>query len=248
MNQRKLFNKTCLSWRIFFLSLMVLLIVVLVLIIWLCRRYSPLIYDLVIVKMTSVWYREVLQRCEPHWRVLDVGIGTGTSLITQRQLLIERDLHVVGVDIDEAYVRHCQESLKKNDLHPRCQCHCRSIFDPQLNVFLGSASFDAVYFSGSIALMPQPDVALQVAASLLKPQGKIFVTQTFQRKGFPLLGFFKPLLRYLTTIDFGQLTYEHQVDQIIEKSGLKLIEKSVIKNSVDNAFQAAFILVLEQQK
>jgi hypothetical protein len=74
------------------------------------------------------------------------------------------------------------------------------------------------------------------------------VTQTFQRKSFPFLSVIKPLLWYLTTIDFGKLTYESEVDAIVKKSGLQFEEKSLIKSSVDNQYQAAFILVISKDE
>ena len=46
----------------------------------LINRLSPLIYDIVIVKMTALWYRSVLDRLPRGARVLDVGIGTGSAL------------------------------------------------------------------------------------------------------------------------------------------------------------------------
>lgn len=39
-----------------------LLLLLLVVIVVLLRRFSPQIYDFVIVKMTSLWYKEVLSR------------------------------------------------------------------------------------------------------------------------------------------------------------------------------------------
>lgn len=220
-----------------------LLLVVLVVLVWLSRRFSPQIYDMVICSMTSVWYGHVLGRLDPGSRVLDVGIGTGTSLCRNASMVREKKLSVTGIDIDAAYVRHCEVALQQAGLAPPSRVVCKSVFDADLAAVVGSG-FDAVYFSGSIALMPQPHVALQAAARLLRPGGVVFVTQTFQRQAVPLLSVVKPLLKYLTTIDFGRLTFEREVDDIVARSGLELLEKSTIPGSIDNAVQGAFILVL----
>jgi ubiquinone/menaquinone biosynthesis C-methylase UbiE len=212
--------------------------------VYLSRRYSPHIYDAVIVHMTSVWYREVLSRCGERERVLDIGIGTGTSLCANAALIKQKALHVTGIDIHKTYVKFCRESLGRSGLGGQCEVHCVSVFADELAEAVGR-DYDAVYFSGSISLMPTPHEALRIAASLLKREGgRVYVTQTFQRRSVPFLSILKPLLYYLTTIDFGRLTYEHEVDAIVKSSGLRMVEKSVIAGSVDNPFQAAFLLVL----
>jgi len=213
--------------------------------IFLSLRFSPLIYDLFIVHMTSLWYREVLLKCEVNWKLLDVGIGTGTSLCRNSSVIHDRQIQIIGIDINQNYINFCRGALKKAGLSDSI-AHCISIFDENLPQVVGT-EFDAVYFSGSISLMPQPDKALKIAAGLLKDGGKLFVTQTFQRKDFPFLRILKPLLRYLTTIDFGKLTFEKEFDEIVAKSGLTLIEKSLISGSVNNPFQAAFIFILTNQ-
>ena len=55
-------------------------IAVIVALLVLINRLSPLIYDIVIVKMTALWYRSVLDRLPRGARVLDIGIGTGSAL------------------------------------------------------------------------------------------------------------------------------------------------------------------------
>lgn len=86
--------------------------------------------------------------------VLDVGIGTGTSLCANASLVLSKRLTVVGVDIDEAYVNHCANSLKSAKLSS-CRVLCKSVLDPDLSQSVGK-DFDAVYFSGSISLIPTP--------------------------------------------------------------------------------------------
>lgn len=70
-------------------------------ILFLVRRYSPEIYDLLIIRMTEVWYKNVLDRLDNKARVLDIGIGTGTALARNDSLVEEKELEVVGVDYDQ---------------------------------------------------------------------------------------------------------------------------------------------------
>ena len=96
--------------------------------------------------------------------------------------------------------------------------------------------------------MPDPLEALIVVAKHVKPGGRVYITQTFQRHGFWGLSIIKPLVKYVTTIDFGQLYYESQLEEVLaaaEKKGLKVMSNEVIPNSKDNFFQAARCIVLE---
>ena len=91
-----------LLWIIFILFLIVLSI-------GLFRHFVRVwIYDVAIIKMTRVWYREVLKRLPDNARVLDVGIGTGTALICNKDLIKQKNITVVGIDYDKDYVDKCR--------------------------------------------------------------------------------------------------------------------------------------------
>ena len=78
---------------------------------------------------------------------------------------------------------------------------------------------DAVYFSGSFSLLPEPTRALRLASEFAKSNGEpsdngrgaVYITQTYQRKTPFFLPFLKPLLKYVTTIDFGRLVTEEEI-------------------------------------
>ena len=105
--------------------------------------------------------------------------------------------------------------------------------------------FDAVYFSGSLSVMPDPPAALRAVAALLRPGGRVFVTQTFQKRFVPGLAQLKPLLKYLTTVDFGQLVYEHDLVHIIEAANMRIVHNGLIEGSINTPLQAARMLILE---
>ena len=45
--------------------------------------------------------------------------------------------------------------------------------------------------------------------------------------------FLKPLLRYITTIDFGQLVYEHELENLLKKSDFEVLENKTMAHEHD---------------
>jgi len=145
--------------------------------------------------MTQVWYAEVISRLEDGSKVLDIGIGTGTALVNNRAAVVKKRLTFVGVDYEPAYVDKCQRNAKAAQVQDNLSAICASVYDEHLGDLVGTG-FDAVYFSGSISLMPDPVGALHATAKLLKKKGGvIYITQTFQRRGTFLLAWVKPMLK-----------------------------------------------------
>jgi SAM-dependent methyltransferase len=58
-----------------------------------------------IVHMTELWYKSVLDRLPDNAKVLDIGIGTGSALARHAQLVQRKNLRWFGVDYD-AQVRY----------------------------------------------------------------------------------------------------------------------------------------------
>jgi len=181
-------------------------------------------------------------------RLLDIGIGTGTALARNAHHVLEKKLTVVGIDYEEAYIRKAVDVVRDAGLKDSVVLHCKSVYDSQLPVlFSGAAKFDAVFFSGSLTLMPDPPTALRAAAAMLKDKGRIYVTQTFQNQRSPITEVVKPLLRYLTTIDFGVVTYKSEMDDIVQASGLTMLENDAIAGSISTTAQTARLYVLEHR-
>jgi hypothetical protein len=84
--------------------------------------------------------------------------------------------------------------------------------------------YDAAYFSGSFMLMPDPDAVLRHVRERLTEGGRVFFTQTFQRKRSPMLEWIKPRLRRVTTVDFGQVSYEASFFEQLKAGGWEVIE------------------------
>jgi len=179
-------------------------------------RLRGAIYDAAIVGLTADWYRAVLERLPVGCRLLDVGIGTGSALLAHAQTVAAKDLYVVGVDIDPAYVERCHRAVARCGLSARIEARHESVYDHR------GGPYDAAYFSGSFMLLPDPPAALRHAQTLLRPGGRIYFTQTFEHRRSRALELAKPLLRFATTIDFGRVTYEAEFRRAVTAAGMVL--------------------------
>lgn len=183
-----------------------------------------LIYDTLILKLTTRWYAEVLVRLPDGAALLDVGIGTAGALLANAELAARKQLHITGIDIDADYIERARQQLQASALRERTEVRHESVYDHE------GGPYDAVYFSASFMLLPEPERALTHCSSLLNPCGRIFFTQTIQTRRSRLMETFKPLLRRATSIDFGRVTYEEEFRAQIEAAGLTLETFTVIEN------------------
>lgn len=180
------------------------------------QRLRSSIYDAAIVGLTAGWYRAVLSRLPAGSHLLDVGIGTGGALVANAALVRERDLRVTGVDIDADYVRRCADAVAQAGLADRIAPRLESILDHR------GGPYDAVYFSASFMLMPDPPAVLRHVRTLLRPGAPLYFTQTFELSRSRAAEVVKPLLRLVTTIDFGRVTYEEPFRRALADGGVTI--------------------------
>ena len=211
-------------------------------------RFSPILFLLTL--FTSCRYRAVLRRLDDTVSVLDVGIGTATALAANSELVVAKKLRLVGVDYEKAYIKRAGTVLKEHGLQNQVKVVHASVYDKTLGELVGGGLFDIVYFSGSISLMPDPPCALTQSAKLLKAGGLIYVTQTFYNRNVftkvlgPALAVVKPLMFYVTTIDFGKATYEDHVLEYVRKAKMEVVENKPIPGDINTIFQTARLLIL----
>ncbi|MBN2702561.1 MAG: class I SAM-dependent methyltransferase [Methylohalobius sp. ZOD2] len=190
-----------------------------------------MIYDHTFAKLTIDWYRAVLERLPDHAEVLDVGIGTGGAVIASADLILRKDLKILGLDIDADYLERCNKALLRAGLSEHVQVQLESIYDHQ------GGPYDAVYFSGSFMLLPDPVGALAHVLQQLRPDGRVFFTQTFQERRSRLVEKIKPMLHRITTIHFGQVTYWEDFEKVLTQAGAEVVEMVVLKQLRNASFR-----------
>ncbi len=176
------------------------------------------VYDTLILRLTSRWYAEVLRRVPEGAALLDVGIGTAGALLANADLVKRKHLRVTGIDIDADYVEHARRRLRDSPLAELAEVRLESVYDHQ------GGPYGAVYFSGSFMLLPEPEQALRHCCALLDPGGRIYFTQTVQKQPARWMEILKPMLKRLTSVDFGRVTYEDDFKAQIRVAGLELEE------------------------
>ena len=90
-------------------------------------------------------------------------------------------------------------------------------------------------------LLPDPQKALHHVASLLKPEGLLYFTQTFHDKAAPIMEKVKPMLHRVTTIHFGRVTYESDFRSVIVDAGMTLKSLDVMDTRGKTSFRIAVV-------
>ncbi|MFW3615825.1 class I SAM-dependent methyltransferase [Billgrantia antri] len=180
------------------------------------------IYDTLILRLTARWYAEVLERLPEAAALLDVGIGTAGALSANAETVRRKGLRITGVDIDADYIERAWRRLAEAALGEHTQVRLESVYDHE------GGPYDAVYFSASFMLLPEPERALRHCTALLKPDGRLYFTQTFQQQPSRAMERFKPMLKQLTSIDFGRVTYEETFRAQLGTAGLTLEEFTLL--------------------
>jgi len=131
-------------------------------------------------------------------------------------------LRVTGIDIDADYVDRARLRLRGSPLDGLLELRLESVYDHR------GGPYDAVYFAGSFMLLPEPERALRHCAGLLAPGGRIYFSLTIQQRPSRSLEVLKPMLKWLTSIDFGRVTYEHPFRSQLDVAGLELEEFTIL--------------------
>ncbi len=182
------------------------------------------IYNALISKLTAGWYAAVLGLVAAGARVLDVGVGTGRALLANRATLVDKDVHVTGIDIDRSYVETARAAVLRAGLADRVEVRLESVYDHS------GGPYDAIYFSASFMLLPDPVAALEHVKTLLAVDGRLYFTQTFEHERSGSMERLKPMLRVLTTIDFGQVTYEDDFLETLARGRVSVVENQTIES------------------
>ncbi|GLO68998.1 class I SAM-dependent methyltransferase [Phaeobacter inhibens] len=136
-------------------------------------RWAP-VYDRTFGALTNLARRRAVGYVNEHrsGRILEVGVGTGLSLP-----LYKSDVMVTGIDFSEEMLRKAKKRVAENDLqHVEAlrQMDARELDFPD-------ATFDTVCAMHVLSVVPDPEKVMGEIARVLKPGGKVVITNHFLR-------------------------------------------------------------------
>ena len=155
------------------------------------ERWAP-IYDLVFGKVFENGRQSTIAEADKiGGRILDVGIGTGLSLIDY-----SRTTRICGVDISEPMLRRAHERVRTHNL---TNVDVLAVMDAK-NLAFPDNFFDAVVAQYVITAVPDPEATLDDFIRVLKPGGHLILVNHIGAVSGPRRWFelaFAPLARRL---------------------------------------------------
>ena len=184
------------------------------------------IYKLIIDDVTDLCYNNTLSYFRPHSRILDVGIGNGIMIRKYHHLIREKSLDITGIDINRNYLNHCSSLIStwKLEDHIHVLHEPVETYEPPEMQY-----FDYLLFSMSFMLFTDQGLVLERIRPWLKPDGRVLFFQTMFKDRSLFMEVVKPRLKYLTTVDFGRVTYNNDFAALLEKKHLSVKENRLLK-------------------
>ena len=200
------------------------------------------LYQLLINSVTDLCYQNCLAYFADNASILDVGIGNGIMTRKYHRLIKSKNLKITGIDINQSYLNHCASLIKKYNLENNIQIYEEPVeaFKPREKNF-----YDTIFFSMSFMLFKDQDLVLDRIKDWVKPNGDVIFFQTMFPKRFRLMEVIKPNLRYLTGIEFGNITYASDFFELLDQKQFLTKENRLLK---ENWFQGEYRMIVASPK
>ena len=170
------------------------------------------IYNKGIVPYTTKIYLPYLQSIPQGSLILDVGIGNAKALLAHSHLIKQKNLHILGCDINPATVRIARNNIREKEMDAHIQVKLQDIFK-----YESADLYDIVVFSECWAVIPCIQQMVLHSRKFLKPKGIIIILTALDDKRSRVKDFIKPNIRRILgeMNDFGRSTTVAQMDHFL---------------------------------
>ena len=119
----------------------------------------------------------------PGQRIAEIGCGTGRNLI----LLARKhpQAHFFGVDAATVMIDTAQSKIARNALRTRIILRHGMAEDLHAPAWFNVDSFDRIFFSYSLSMIPNWPAALEAALTNLPPGGELWSVDFWDQGGYP---------------------------------------------------------------
>lgn len=119
----------------------------------------------------------------PGGSVLEIGCGTGRNLIEAGRRF--PDARLFGVDISDAMLMTANASVRKAGMAERVCLRQGDACAFDAEILFGRASFDRVFISYALSMIPDWEAALAQAALCVAPGGRLEIVDFGQQESLP---------------------------------------------------------------
>ncbi|MBI5599743.1 MAG: methyltransferase domain-containing protein [Deltaproteobacteria bacterium] len=152
----------------------------------------------------------------PGEKVLDVGVGTGLSL-----KLFPRHATVIGIDLSSEMLRKAREKVETDGLR-----NVKLIEMDAMDLNFESDSFDKVFISHVVSVVPDPYRVMAEVKRVCKKGGKIVIVNHFKSKNKMVSGFEKFINPICKKIGWRS---DMCMDEFVSRAGLRVDRISKLK-------------------
>lgn len=212
------------------------------------------LYNEIIGSYSKDLYKKFFEKIPNNSCILDIGIGNGYAVCENSNLINEKNLKIIGIDIDFSSILTCRENVNKNNLNSNvypilCELDSLDVFIPTITKFIDKNYnkdvkegqdikqniFDYIYFSNSYSVIPNILELLNKSKKYLANEdAEIVICTTIENNNNNLKNFLKKNAKYvLLGIDFGRLITLDAFNNEIKKINLYIYnQETTIKRNI----------------
>ncbi len=191
----------------------------------LIKATRSILYDSMVVQNYTEKMNQIFLNTIPDGAtILDIGIGTGTSMTRNAALIKQKRVVIDGIDVDADYIATCEQNIKAVGLE-----EFMTVTNVNIYEFETEKKYDYVLFSDSYAVIPEVHNMIEHSKRYLKPNGQIIILTTLEDEVYPFRVMVKPRIVYFTMVEFGKVTTKAEfVDKIENENKLRIDELKII--------------------
>lgn len=176
-----------------------------------CNFMRKRLYNRLITPYTIELYRQFLEQRPDNMRILDIGIGNGYALCKCDEIIIRKNLRIVGIDICEDSLAECRQNIKNCGLENHVKVgNYKDCLTKETEVF------DTAYLSDSYSVLEDPNRVVDLALSWVKPSSAIYISLGLFKRHSCFKAFFKPRIGKVLGFECGRyITHDMIINELL---------------------------------